>query len=110
MEYGVNGTHRIRELKGKRMGAGLGNDFEWAKEFFREFLGGPRGMDVLRFNEDLIGDLEIWRWVMTSVGGDGVSALCRGTVTPMTQSGDQCTYISGEVPCLLKECVKSLSS
>ena len=36
---------------------------------------------------------------------------CRGTVTPMTQSGDQCTYISGEVPCLLlKECVKSLSS
>ena len=37
--------------------------------------------------------------------------LCRGTVTPMTQSGDQCTYISGEVPCLLlKECVKSLSS
>ena len=71
----MNGTHRIRESKGKRMGARLGNDFEWAKEFFREFLGGPCGTDVLRFNKDLIGDLEIWRWVTTSVGGDGVSAL-----------------------------------
>ena len=27
MEYGVNGMHRIRESKGERMGAGLGNDF-----------------------------------------------------------------------------------
>ena len=33
---------------------------------------------MLRFNEDLIGDLEIWRQVTTSVGGDGVSALCLG--------------------------------
>ena len=42
---------------------------------------------------------------------DGVGGRCRGTVTPMTQFGDQCTYISGEVPCLLlKENVKSLSS
>ena len=45
---------------------------------FSEFLGGPRGTDVLRFNEDLIGDLEIWRRVTTLVGGDGVSALCLG--------------------------------
>ena len=78
MEYGVNGTHRIRESKGERMGAGLGNNFEWAKEFFREFLGGPRGTDVLRFNKDLIGDLEIWRQVTTSVGGDGISVLRLG--------------------------------
>ena len=71
----MNGTHRIRELKGERMGTGLGNDFEWAREFFREFLGGPCGMDVLRFNEDFIGYLEVQRWVTTSVGGGGVPAL-----------------------------------
>ena len=70
--------HRIRESKGERMGAVLGNDFEWAKEFFREFLGGPCGTDVLGFNEDLIGDLEVWRWIMTSVGGDGIPALRLG--------------------------------
>ena len=76
MEYGVNGMHRIRELKGERMGAGLGNNFEWAKEFFREFLGGPCGTDVLGFNEDLIGDLEVQRRITTLVGGNGVPALC----------------------------------
>ena len=78
MEYGVNGTHRIRESKGKRMGAGLGNDFEWAKEFLREFLGGPRGTDVLGFNEDLIGDLEVRRRIVTTVGRNEVPALCLG--------------------------------
>ena len=78
MEYGVNGTHRIRELKGKRMRAGLGNDFEWAKDFFREFLGGPCGTDMLGFNKDLIRDLEVRRWIMTSIGGNGVSALSLG--------------------------------
>ena len=74
----MNGTHAIRESKGKRMGAGLGNDFKWTKEFFREFLGGSRGMDVLGFNEDLIGDLEVRRWVMTSIGRNGVLALSLG--------------------------------
>ena len=78
MEYRVNGTHRIRESKGKRMRAGLSNDFEWAKEFFREFLGGPRGTDVLRFNENLIGYLEVQRQITTSFGGDRVPALCLG--------------------------------
>ena len=88
MEYGVNGTHRIRESKGKRMGAGLGNNFEWAKEFFGEFLGGPRGTDVLRFNEYLIKDLELWRRVTMSVGGDGVSVL---------RLGDGCSEMLMEV-------------
>ena len=78
MEYGVNGTHRIRESKGERMGAGLGNNFERAKEFFREFLGGPRGTDVLGFNEDFIRDLEVRRRITTSVGGNGVPALSLG--------------------------------
>ena len=78
MEYGVNGTHRIRESKGERMGAGLGNNFEWAKEFFREFLGGPSGTDVLGFKEDLIGDLEVRRRITTSVGRNGVPALSLG--------------------------------
>ena len=74
----MNGMHRIRESKGKRMRAGLGNDFEWAKEFFREFLGGPHGMDVLGFNEDFIGYLEVRRWITTSVGRGGVSVLHLG--------------------------------
>ena len=78
MEYGVNGMHGIRESKGERMGARLGNNFEWAKEFFKEFLGGPRGTDVLGFNEDLIGDLEVRRWITMSVGGDGVLGLHLG--------------------------------
>ena len=78
MENGVNDMHRIRESKGKRMGARLGNDFEWAKEFFREFLGGSCGTDVLGFNEDLIRDLEVQRQVTTSISGNGVSALHLG--------------------------------
>ena len=78
MEYRVNGTHRIRESKGERMGAGLGNNFKWAKEFFREFLGGPRSADVLGFNENLIGDLEVQRRITTLVGRNGVSVLSLG--------------------------------
>ena len=78
MENGVNGTHRIRESKGKRMGAGLGNDFKWTKEFFRKFLGGPRDTDVLGFNRDLIGDMEVQRQITVSIGGNGVSSLRLG--------------------------------
>ena len=78
MEYGMNGMHRIRESKGERMGAGLGNNFEWAKEFFREFLGGPRSADVLRFNKNLIGDLEVRRQITMSVNGNGVPTLSLG--------------------------------
>ena len=78
MEYGVNGMHRIGESKGERMRAGLGNTFERAQEFFKEFPGGSRGTDVLGFYEDLIGDLEVRRRVTTSVGGNGVPALSLG--------------------------------
>ena len=88
MEYRVDGTHRIRESKGERMRARLGNDFEWAKEFLREFLGGPHGTDVLGFNEDLIGDLEIWGRIATTVGGNGVPAL---------RLGDGCSEMLMEV-------------
>ena len=70
------------------MRAGLGNDFEWAKEFFREFLRGHRGTNVLRFNEDFIGYLEVQRWVTTSVGGDGVLVL---------RLGDGCSEMLMEV-------------
>ena len=69
----MNGMHRIRELKSERMGAGLGNNFKWAKEFFREFLGGPCGTDVLGFNKDLIRYLEVQ--ITMSIGGSRVLVL-----------------------------------
>ena len=58
------------------MGTRLGNNLKRVEEFFREFLGGPHGTDVLEFNKDPIRDLEVWRHVTMSIGGNGVSALC----------------------------------
>ena len=56
----------------------MGNDFKRAKEFFREFLGGSHGMDVLGFNEDLIRYLEVRRRITMSISRNGVSVLHLG--------------------------------
>ncbi len=60
MEDRVNGMEVQRKFECEGMGAWLSYDFEWTKEFLREFRSRASSLDVFRAKEDFVTYFE-WR-------------------------------------------------
>ena len=49
------------------MGARLGDNFVWSKEFVGEFVGGSSQMEKLHLDECLAANIEFWSQIMMGV-------------------------------------------
>ena len=75
MEDWVDGVHTVRQPEGEWMSTYLGNFLKGPRYFSASFLDGS---DVIRLNEYLISNREVWSQSLTFVSRGGILHLCCG--------------------------------
>jgi hypothetical protein len=75
MENRVDRSHSIRKTDGEGMRTRTSYDIERSKVLFGQFLRWTSGAEILRFDEDLLSDLEIWCGFTSSVSRALISIL-----------------------------------
>ena len=79
----------------------LGNDFKRTKVFFHKLLGWSSGSNVIRLDEYLISDREVWSQSLMFVSRGRISCLCCGD--GITELEVEFIEVYGKISCSVRQ-------